>query len=214
MKTIDVQTGVFERNDQVAAELGRELKARGIRVINLVGSPGAGKTTLLEALVAGLPDRSQLVVVEGDLYTDKDARRMEALGVRTVQLNTRGACHLEAHMIKQALSELDLSGARYVVIDNIGNLVCTAEFALGEDLRVCVQSVTEGNDKPMKYPLIFQTAGLIVLNKMDLVDYTDFDVAEFERDVKAINPGIAILKASARQPSGIDALATALFGDN
>jgi hydrogenase nickel incorporation protein HypB len=212
MKTIEVQTGVFERNDQVAEELGRELKARGIRSINLIGSPGAGKTSLLEALIERLPDRRELVVVEGDLYTDKDARRMAALGVRSVQLNTLGACHLEAHMIRQGLGELDLGGARYVVIDNIGNLVCTAEFALGEDLRVCVQSVTEGNDKPLKYPLIFQTADLIVLNKMDLVDFTDFDVAEFERDVRSINPKVAIIKTSARLKTGIAELGAFVFG--
>ena len=154
MKTIAVNVNVLNKNDEIAAKVHSFLAERGIRLINLLGTPGSGKTTFLEKILTteGV-DKSSVAVIEGDLYTAKDAERMEALGVRTIQLNTEGACHLEADMIERALSELDLDGIRTIIIDNIGNLVCTSEFSLGEDIRVGISSVTEGNDKPLKYPL-------------------------------------------------------------
>ena len=149
-------------------------------------------------------DRSAIAVIEGDLYTDKDAERMAALGVRTVQLNTQGACHLEADMIQQALAELDLTGIRTIVIDNIGNLVCTSEFSLGEDIRVGISSVTEGNDKPMKYPLLFQTADYVLINKMDLLSFTNFDPALFTRDVQSLNANAQVIPCSATTGLGME----------
>lgn len=129
---------------------------------------------------------------------------MAALGVRTIQLNTQGACHLEADMIQQALTQLDLTGIRTIVIDNIGNLVCTSEFALGEDLRVGISSVTEGNNKPLKYPLLFQTADYVLINKMDLAPYTNFDADLFERDVKSLNPNATVIRCSATTGMGME----------
>ena len=205
MKTIAVNVNVLNKNDEIAALVHADLSRRGIRLINLLGTPGSGKTTFLESVLTmhGV-DRSAVAVIEGDLYTDKDAERMAALGVRTVQLNTQGACHLEADMIQRALSELDLTGIRTIVIDNIGNLVCTSEFSLGEDIRVGISSVTEGNDKPMKYPLLFQTADYVLINKMDLAPYTNFNPDRFEKDVLTLNSSAKVIRCSATTGLGME----------
>ena len=212
MKTIAVNVNVLNKNDEIAAEVNAFLKERGIRLINLLGTPGSGKTTFLESVLTmeGI-DRSSVAVIEGDLYTDKDAERMAALGVRTIQLNTQGACHLEADMIQRALSELDLTGIRTIVIDNIGNLVCTSEFSLGEDIRVGISSVTEGNDKPMKYPLLFQTADYVLINKMDLAPYTNFNADQFEADVHALNSNAKVIRCSAITGLGMEQGRSILF---
>lgn len=198
MKTIAVNVNVLNKNDEIAAQVHSFLADRGIHLINLLGTPGSGKTTFLENILSreGV-DRTSVAVIEGDLYTAKDAERMEALGVRTIQLNTEGSCHLEADMIMRALEELDLTGIRTIIIDNIGNLVCTSEFSLGEDIRVGISSVTEGNDKPLKYPLLFQTAQYVLINKIDLLPYTNFDVALFSRDIKSLNPEAEVIPCCA-----------------
>lgn len=198
MKTIAVNVNVLNKNDEIAAQVHSFLADRGIHLINLLGTPGSGKTTFLENILSreGV-DRASVAVIEGDLYTAKDAERMEALGVRTIQLNTEGSCHLEADMIMRALEELDLTGIRTIIIDNIGNLVCTSEFSLGEDIRVGISSVTEGNDKPLKYPLLFQTAQYVLINKIDLLPYTNFDVALFSRDIKSLNPEAEVIPCCA-----------------
>ena len=205
VKTIPVNVNVLNRNSQVAARVRSFLEARGVKMINLLGTPGSGKTTLLEAVLSSdTVDRATVAVIEGDLFTSQDAMRMEEMGVQVVQLNTQGACHLEADMIEQALGELDLESVRTVVVDNVGNLVCTSEFELGEHLRVGVSSVTEGNDKPFKYPLMFQTADMIVLNKMDLEPFTNFDVERFENDVRALNDRAQIVPCSAWKREGLE----------
>ncbi|MBQ5814270.1 MAG: hydrogenase nickel incorporation protein HypB [Clostridia bacterium] len=205
MKTIAVNVNVLNKNDEVAAGVKKSLSERGIRMINLLGTPGSGKTTLLEQVLQDSRiDRSRVAVIEGDLYTAKDAERMEQIGVRAIQLNTEGACHLEADMIENALSELDLEGIDTVVVDNIGNLVCTAEFLLGEHLRIGVASVTEGNDKPLKYPLLFQTADVVLINKIDLQPYTNFDVQRFEDDVHSLNPNARVYTCSAFKGEGLE----------
>ena len=205
MKTISVNVNVLNKNDEIAAQVQADLNARGIRMVNLLGTPGSGKTTLLEKVLTDEHiDRSTVAVIEGDLYTAKDAERMEALGVRTIQLNTEGACHLEADMIQQAISELDLTGVKTIVIDNIGNLVCTAEFRLGEHLRIGVASVTEGNDKPLKYPLLFQTADVVLINKIDLAPYTNFSVDQIERDIHSLNPNATVHTCAAWKGEGLD----------
>ncbi len=206
MKTIAVNVNVLNKNDEIAAKVHAMLSEKGIRLINLLGTPGSGKTTFLEKILTdGSVDRSTIAVIEGDLYTAKDAERMEALGVRTIQLNTEGACHLEADMIERALGELDLSGIKTIVIDNIGNLVCTSEFSLGEDIRVGISSVTEGNDKPFKYPLLFQTAQYVFINKMDLQPFTNFDAEQFAKDVRLLNPDAKVIACSAVQGTGLEA---------
>lgn len=205
MKTIAVNVNVLNKNDEIAAAVNGFLKEKGIRLINLLGTPGSGKTTFLETvLTMEGADRSSVAVIEGDLYTDKDAERMAALGVRTIQLNTQGACHLEADMIQQALAELDLTGIKTIVIDNIGNLVCTSEFSLGEDIRVGISSVTEGNDKPLKYPLLFQTADYVLVNKMDLAPYTNFCFEQFRTDVLSLNPNAEVIPCSAVTGQGME----------
>ena len=205
MKTIAVNVNVLNKNDEIAEKVHKSLAERGIRLINLLGTPGSGKTTFLErALSSDKVDRSTIAVIEGDLYTAKDAERMEALGVRTIQLNTEGACHLEADMIERALSELDLSGIKTIIIDNIGNLVCTSEFNLGEDVRIGISSVTEGNDKPLKYPLLFQTAQYVLINKIDLLPYTNFDMELFEKDIHSLNPDAKVIPCSAFKGIGPD----------
>ena len=205
MKTIAVNVSVLNKNDEIAAKNKKSLAERGIRMINLLGTPGSGKTTLLEQVLTDPRiDRRRVAVIEGDLYTAKDAERMEQIGIRTIQLNTEGACHLEADMIEHALSELDLEGVETVVIDNIVNLVCTAEFMLGEHLRIGVASVTEGNDKPLKYPLLFQTAYVVLINKIDLQPYTNFDVERFTQDVHSLNANAAVYTCSAFRGEGLE----------
>ncbi len=208
MKIIETNVSVYARNDEIAQRVQQKLNARGVRMLNLLGTPGSGKTTLLEQLLRDNPQ--SVAVIEGDLFTDADAKRMRALGVQTVQLNTQGACHLEADAIDAALGQLDLSDIATVIIDNVGNLVCTAEFSLGEHMRAAVISVTEGHDKPLKYPLIFQTSDLIVLNKIDLLPYTNFDIGQFEADVHRLNPDADIVHCSAVRGDGLPALRQAL----
>ena len=208
MKLIEVQTGIYERNDELAAQLQQKLHRQGIQVINLLGTPGSGKTTMLEQLLQRLP-KEQVAVIEGDLYTDRDAQRIASLGVQTLQLNTKGACHLEAAMIAQAVEQMDLTGVKYLIIDNIGNLVCTAEFKIGEDVRVALVSAAEGNDKPVKYPLMFQTADVVVLNKTDLLPYLNFDMEQFWQDVRVINPDAILIEACATQGKGVEEIGQA-----
>lgn len=205
MKTIDVKVNVLRRNEGIASKIQNSLSEKGIRLINFLGTPGSGKTTLLEKAMAHKDiDKSKIAIIEGDLFTDLDAQRMHELGVQTVQLNTKGACHLEADMVEEGLASLNLEGVETVVVDNIGNLVCTAEFNLGEHIRVGVASTTEGNDKPLKYPKLFQSADVVIINKIDLVPYTNFDVDRFTKDIQSLNPNAKIIACSAYKEIGID----------
>lgn len=210
LKTIDVEENVLGRNNRIAAQTADMLGARGVKMANLLGSPGAGKTTLIEALVkSGGLDPRTTAVIEGDLYTVQDALRMKSLGVQAIQINTQGACHLEADSVARALRQLNLDGIKTVIVDNVGNLVCTSEFLLGESLRIGVISVTEGNDKPTKYPLMFQTAGAVVLNKIDLAPYTDFDTERFRTDIRSLTDA-PIFACSARNLEGVAEIARLL----
>ena len=205
MKTISVNVNVLNKNDEIAKKVQSYLDSKNIKLINLLGTPGSGNTTLLEQVLSNPKvDRSKVAVIEGDLYTSLDALRMEEMGIRTIQLNTEGACHLEADMIENAISELDLEGVETLIIDNIGNLVCTAEFALGEHLRVGVASVTEGNDKPLKYPLLFQTANVVMINKIDLLPYTNFNVEKFKEDIHSLNDKAKVYTCSAYKNEGLE----------
>ncbi len=213
MKTITVNKNVLSKNDEIAAKNQSALTARGIRMFNLLGSPGSGKTTLLEnALAHANVDKSKIAVIEGDLFTDFDAQRMDEIGIRTIQLNTEGACHLEADMVERGIEELNLDGIETLIVDNIGNLVCTASFSLGEHHRIAVTSVTEGNDKPLKYPKLFQTADYVVINKIDLLPFTNFDVDRFTADVHSLNPNAKVFVCSAFKGEGMDAIVDLLMG--
>ncbi len=202
---IKVMTNILERNDQVAAALQERFKKAGIFVINLLGSPGCGKTSLLEKTIEALKETLSIAVIEGDLFTAKDAERIEQHGVPVVQINTGGGCHLDANMIHDVLDCLDLGVLDIIVIENVGNLVCPAEFNIGEDCKVTVLSITEGDDKPLKYPLIFKQASAVILNKVDLLPYTNFDLKAAEKDITAIHPGVTLLPVSCQTGEGLEA---------
>lgn len=168
-----------------------------------MGSPGAGKTSLLEATLKELAEDYSLAVIEGDLYTAKDAERIHKLGIPVLQINTVGGCHLDAKMIEDALSELDLDKLDMIIIENVGNLVCPAEFAIGEAMKVTVLSVTEGEDKPLKYPLIFKESKAVLLNKVDLLPYIPFDKEKAITDIKNLNPTASLFEVSCTAKTGL-----------
>lgn len=202
---VTIVENILAANDTSADDVRRRLDARGIRALNMMSSPGAGKTTLLERTIERLRGRLAIGVIEGDIETSADAERIERAGAATVQINTRDACHLEARMVAAALEHLDLATLELLVIENIGNLVCPAAWRLGEDLRVVVASTTEGDDKPAKYPQMFAIAEVLVLNKIDLLPYVDFDVAKARRLALSINPRLRIFELSCRTGEGLDA---------
>lgn len=204
MSVVTIERKVLEKNDQLAAENRDALTRLGIFAINMVSSPGAGKTTLLERTIAALDGRVGISVVEGDVQTDLDARRVARYGVPVVQIVTNGGCHLEARLVRDALAQLDLADTNVLVIENVGNLVCPANFDLGEDLKVVVLSVTEGDDKPLKYPAMFQRASVLIINKIDLVPYVDADVSAIRRHARLANPDLQIFETSCRTGEGIE----------
>lgn len=198
---------ILKANDQLAAENRARFAAQHLFGVNLVGSPGCGKTTLLEGIFRQLAGRLAPAVIEGDVAGQIDAERMEKLGVPVVQINTDGMCHLDASMVAAACESLDTSRADMLWIENVGNLVCTAGFDLGEHLRVAVLSVTEGDDKLVKYPAIFQRSDALVITKLDLLPYTNFDLERVRSDMARLAPQAAVLPVSALKGDGLDALA-------
>lgn len=205
MPKVTIAQNILAANDTIAQEIQQILAARGIRTINLMSSPGAGKTTLLERTLEQLRGRIRIGVIEGDIETSADAERIEAAGAETVQINTRGACHLEAHMIRAALAELELARVDLLFIENIGNLVCPAGWNLGEDMRVVVVSTAEGDEKPAKYPQMFAVSQVMIVNKLDLLPYVDYDLQKVKRQALAINPHLRIFELSCRTGDGLDA---------
>jgi len=201
---VTIAQNILAANDTIAGEIQQLLAARGIRTINVMSSPGAGKTTLLERTIERLRGQLGIGVIEGDIETSADAERIEAAGAETVQINTRGACHLEAHMIRAALEEIDLTHISLLVIENIGNLVCPSAWSLGEDMRVVVVSTTEGDDKPAKYPQMFAASQVMIVNKLDLLPYVDYNVEKVKRQALAINPHLRIFEVSCRTGTGLD----------
>ncbi len=205
MKKIGVDTDILASND-AAAQRNRELFGQhGIYVVNLMSGPGAGKTSLLERTIVGLKSRCRIAVIEGDLQTRQDADRIEVHGVPVVQINTGGACHLDARLIHRELQAFDLGNLDLLVIENVGNLVCPAEFDLGEQDKVMVLSVTEGDDKPAKYPVMFHEARAMLLNKIDLLPHVDFDLERAERAARGLNSNLEIFQVSAKTGAGIEA---------
>lgn len=201
---IKVLRNVLEANDQIAARIRQQLAARHITALNLISAPGAGKTSLLEKTIPALKPRYRIGVLEGDIATTRDSERIERLGVPVVQLVTGGACHLEAALVQRGLNELPLDSLDLVFIENVGNIACPAEFDLGENAKVGLLSVTEGHDKPAKYPLLFHEVAALVLNKIDLLPYTDFDYQRFETDFRRLNASAPIFRLSCRSGEGLE----------
>ncbi|EKO40685.1 MAG: hydrogenase accessory protein HypB [Solidesulfovibrio magneticus str. Maddingley MBC34] len=202
---IPVVRNILEANANEASELKDFFAQKGILVLNLMSSPGAGKTTILERTLTDLRDELRMAVIEGDLQTDNDARRVAATGAQAVQINTEGGCHLTASQIRAALASLDLDGLDILFIENVGNLVCPAEFDVGEDFKVTLLSVTEGDDKPEKYPLMFHISAATLLNKIDLLPYVDFNLENASRHARTLNADISLFPVSARTGEGLAA---------
>jgi len=205
VRRIELGKNLLSENDRVAQSLREQYDAAGVRVINLMSSPGAGKTSLLERTAEALHGRVNMTVIEGDLATDRDARRLRALGIATHQINTGRGCHLSARMVAEALESFPLRGCELLFIENVGNLVCPAAFSLGEHKRVVTASVPEGDDKPVKYPVAFRTADCVVLNKIDLLDNTDFSPDRFHKWMSQIQPAAVVFEVSCRTGQGLDA---------
>jgi hydrogenase nickel incorporation protein HypB len=207
MGVITVERKVLEKNDVIAAANRARLAANNVFAINLVSSPGAGKTTLLERTIEGLRDRLAIGVIEGDVHTDLDAQRVARFGVPVVQIVTNGGCHLEARLVADALDRLDLGASKLdlLVIENVGNLVCPANYDLGEAMKVVVLSTTEGDDKPLKYPTMFRNASALVINKIDLLPYVSADVGTITRHARLTNRDLTIFETSATTGAGLPA---------
>lgn len=208
MNQINVVTRILAANDRVAEENRKRFAAAKVKVINLISSPGAGKTALLEATLGKLKGKKKIAVIVGDIATTKDAERIAKYDVPVVQITTEsfgGSCHLEASTIRQALDSIPLDGLDVLVVENVGNLVCPAEFDLGEQAKVSMLSVTEGEDKPLKYPLAFQVADLVILSKVDLVPHLRVDMDALRANVRTVNPKARVMELSSQSGQGFDA---------
>jgi hydrogenase nickel incorporation protein HypB len=201
---ISVVKQVLEANDRIAEQNRRLFEEKQIFVINLMSGPGAGKTTLLEKTIETLGDQYRFGVIEGDIQSTRDAERIAAKGVPAVQINTGGACHLDANMVREALDQLDLTALEVLVVENVGNLVCPAEFKVGEDDKVMLLSVPEGDDKPLKYPLIFHESALLLINKIDLLPYVDCSVQKIREESLRINPHLEVIEISCKTGDGLN----------
>lgn len=204
-RTVILEQKVLAKNDKLAQRNRDWLRQRGVLAVNLMSSPGAGKTTLLERTAAEMAGRLSISVIEGDQETALDARRIRSAGCKVVQINTGVGCHLDAEMLADGLQALDPRTGSIVIIENVGNLVCPALFDLGEEARVVVASVTEGADKPVKYPHMFRQANLVLVTKTDLLPYVDFDVRRYAADLRKVSPGAMMLQLSAVTGEGMDA---------
>jgi hydrogenase nickel incorporation protein HypB len=202
-RSLRIEQDILSQNDAYAAQNRSALRQRGIFALNLVSSPGAGKTALLVKTIKALGDRFEISVIEGDQQTSHDAERIRATGARAVQINTGKGCHLDAHMVAHALARLKPPQDGILMIENVGNLVCPAAFDLGEAHKVLVLSVTEGEDKPLKYPDMFRRASLMLLNKLDLLPYLEFDLDRCVANARRVNPGLDIIGVSAVTGEGI-----------
>jgi hydrogenase nickel incorporation protein HypB len=194
---------VLKANDEFAQMVRERFRAAGVRALNLISAPGSGKTSLIEATIRSLGDRVRIGVIEGDPETTLDTERIARLDVPVVQINTAGGCHLDAHLVYRALGDFDLARLDVLFIENVGNLVCPVEFDLGESGRMALVSVAEGDDKAAKYPQLFRTADLVILNKIDLLPFVDFDAIKLERDLGRLNPELPLLKISCRTGEGM-----------
>jgi hydrogenase nickel incorporation protein HypB len=205
---LSVVTKILDANDRLARENRRRFDDAGVFVINLMSSPGAGKTSLLEKTIEGVRSSKRVGVIEGDITGSEDAARIARFDVPVVQINTGGACHLDANMINEVLNDFPLKGLDLLFIENVGNLVCPAEFSVGEDIKVMILSLTEGDDKPLKYPLMFQESAALVVNKVDLIPFLRVDPERIRRDALSLNPSLKIFEVSCATGQGIDGWVT------
>jgi hydrogenase nickel incorporation protein HypB len=205
MTEVSVEKNVLDENTRNAQANREQFAKRGVFVLNLMSGAGAGKTTLLEKTAQALKGRLRMAIIAGDLETRRDADRLAQHGIAVTQINTGGACHIEAHQIAKACEQFDLSQLDLLIIENVGNLVCPAEFDLGETGRAMILSCTEGHDKPGKYPLMFKESQLMILSKVDLLPHTNFSVDAAIADARALNPKLEVLQLSSRTGEGLDA---------
>lgn len=199
-----INENIMRSNEDYAQKVREQLKKNRILMINMISSPGSGKTSLLEKIIPPLKGKVSLAVIEGDCYTAKDGERINVLNVPVIQINTQGSCHLNAATIHQVITELELEKIDLIFIENVGNLVCPAAFDLGEDYKMAIVSTAEGSDKPVKYPMLFRDSHITVLNKMDLLEHTDFDLQVFKQDIARINPDNRIFEISCKTGQGIE----------
>ena len=200
---ISVVKNVLDANDRIAADNRALFDKKKIYVINLMSSPGAGKTTLVEKTIQALQDRYRIGVIEGDIQDTCDAERVAKLGIPVVQINTGGGCHLDGNMIREALPAFDLDQLDFLITENVGNLVCPAEFKIGENAKIMILSTPEGADKPAKYPLMFQESSVLILNKIDLMPYVDFNMEKAKKDALSLNPKLRIFAVSCKTSEGL-----------
>lgn len=201
---IKVLKDILSANDQIAQENRQLLDSKGVVMMNVMSSPGAGKTSLILQTIAGLRGKTRIGVVEGDVSSSIDAERVGREGVPVLQINTGGECHLDANMVRRALNNLPLDDIDLLFIENVGNLICTAEFAIGAHRNVVIGSIPEGDDKPLKYPLMFTIADALLLNKIDLLPYLKFDTEAYKKSVKGLNDKVQIIEVSCETGKGID----------
>ena len=204
MKTISVVRNVLEANDRIAEQNRALFDEHRLFVINLMSSPGAGKTTLLEKTIDALKEEMGIGIIEGDIQSSHDAERIAKKEVQVVQLNTGGACHLDGNMIRDTFEALDFTRLDLLVVENVGNLVCPAEFKVGEDAKVMILGVTEGEDKPSKYPLMFHESEVLLINKIDLIPYLDVRLEDIRREALRVNPDITVFEVSTKTGEGLD----------
>lgn len=202
---VSVVENILSANDRLAAENRRQLDEARVFAINLMASPGAGKTSLITRTVEALRDQLKIGAIDGDIATTLDADRIAELGVPTVQVNTGGACHMDAVMLKEALPKIPLAELDLLIVENVGNLVCPASFDLGTHRSVLIASIPEGDDKPYKYPVMYRGVDAVVLNKIDVLPAFDFDVDYFRRGVEALNPGLTFFSLSCKTGKGLEA---------
>ncbi len=202
---IKVLESIFAANENLADKNAEVFKEKGIFAINLMASPGAGKTSFILETAGRLSAHHKAAVIEGDIASKVDAEKVREHGIETVQINTGGACHLEANMIQKSLEYLDLAGVDLLIIENVGNLVCPADFVLGESARVVILSVPEGDDKPLKYPTIFSSCEVLIINKIDMLALSDFSLERLEETVRKLNPNVNVIPLSCRTGEGFDA---------
>jgi hydrogenase nickel incorporation protein HypB len=204
MSVVTIERKVLEKNDELAAKNRELFQHHGAFVVNIVSSPGSGKTSILERTLEHLKDKLRIAVIEGDVQTDFDAQRVAKFGVPVVQIITNGGCHLDAKLVQDALGNISLNGIQLLIIENVGNLVCPANYDLGEHIKVVVASTTEGDDKPLKYPAMFRNASVLLVNKIDLLPYVNCNITELKNNALRINPALNVFEISCTTKQGIE----------